>query len=227
MKLNIENTEEIRKIDDIREMLETGNIGKKEEMIETGDRGEIGEIGEIGAKKETIDIASKRSLGEIDDERVTIDIEGKIDPGEISDEKEEDKADKEYSADTGDIGEGKSGSCSLPFTPVSVYSLVDGIYNSARKIGDNIEKHYVIGKIENKNGDNVQIIAPVKGRIVANALSGGHFEIGDELLVIDPSGIAKEDCFRTMPIDKTVAYSVLFLLEKSKLDNSTKNSNIV
>jgi len=116
-------------------------------------------------------------------------------------------------SDTGDKSEDENCSDSLPLTPVTVYSLDDGIYNCNRKIGDEIEKYSVIGKIENIKGDNVQITAPVKGRIVANALSGGHFKIGDELLVIDPSGIAKEDCFRTMPIDKTVAYSVLFLLE--------------
>lgn len=89
-----------------------------------------------------------------------------------------------------------------------------GVFRSNHKIGDEIEEGSQIGQIEDTSGDYSKVLSPVKGRLIGNAITNMPYKENEIVAVIDISNVTKNDCFRTVPIDNCVTFSVLTLLKK-------------
>lgn len=95
-----------------------------------------------------------------------------------------------------------------------VHTPCSGIYKGSFKIGDEVREGSIIGLLEKDDGGRLNIVSPINGRLIGNAPSNHFCGYNEELAAIDSSGITKEDCCQPLPIDKAVAHSVLYLLQK-------------
>ncbi|MHB1485481.1 MAG: hypothetical protein ACYCYI_12585 [Saccharofermentanales bacterium] len=95
----------------------------------------------------------------------------------------------------------------------TIYSPDSGIYTGTRNIGDEIDEFSLIGHIENIQGKKTAIFSPGNGRLIANAAAESYHNKKETVAVIDSSGISKEGCFQTLPVDKAIAYSILSILK--------------
>lgn len=108
---------------------------------------------------------------------------------------------------TDDTAPGEKGSLSI------IFSHDSGVYTGNRNIGDEIDESSIIGHIENINGEKTAIFALAEGRLIANTSSDSYVKKQEVVAVIDCSGITKDDCFRTLPADNAVSYSILSILK--------------
>ncbi len=101
----------------------------------------------------------------------------------------------------------------VKFGLAQIFCSETGIFKAYQKIGDEIEVGSQIGQIEKRDGSVTCVVSSIKGRIIGAAITNQNVLKNDILCIINITGISREDCFMTLPADRSVALSALMLLK--------------